>query len=59
MQTGILSKWAYTHTGTKCQMAVTWQSLGFPLQQWCEYDCGYTCKRGYSLIKDTLTLGTN
>jgi len=43
--------------GTNCQTAVTWRSLGIPLQQWCEYDSGYTCKWGYSLTGYTLTLG--
>jgi len=49
----------YTHTVTNCQTAVTWQSLGIPLQQWCEYYSGYTRNWGYSLTGFTLTVGTN
>jgi len=73
MQMGILSNWGYYLTGDKWSdgghvaksrhpyttTVVTWRSLGIPLQQWCEYDCGYTCKWEYSLTGDTISLGTN
>ena len=49
MQMGILSNWDTLTLGTSGQTAVMWRSLGIPLQQWCEYDSGYTCKWEYSL----------
>ena len=59
MQKGKLSNWDTLTLGTNCQTVVTWRSLGIPLQQWCEFNCRYTCKWEYSLTGDTIPLGTN